>query len=175
MAEKPAEALPLLQMAAQKGSLALASKAMDALAGLRTQDAADALAALGADRSDAQRAKEARRALHKLNLAGIKAVAIVPAAVESAPDKVYACMASPVDGSGTRTVTVVRENRFDTLGMAVFFLDEKNGVVDAQGAIPCSMSVWKRYLADTTTSGGEAGSRRAGLLPDAVGARRRPQ
>ena len=150
VAEKPGEALPLLQMAAQKGSLALSIKAMDALAALHTQDAADALAALGADRSDAQKAKEARRALHKLNLAGIKAVAITPAAAEPGHDKVYACMASPVDGSGTRTLTVVRQNRFDTLNMAVFFLNEKNGVVDAQGAIPCSMSVWKRYLADAS-------------------------
>jgi hypothetical protein len=152
VAGKPGEALPLLEMAAQQGSLALASKAMDALAALRTQDAADALANLGADRSDAPRAKEARRALHKLNLAGIKAVALVPPVFENGPDRVWACMASPVDGSGTRTVTVVRENRFDTLNMAVFFVNEKNGVIDAQGAIPCSMSVWKHYLADAAAS-----------------------
>lgn len=150
VADRPGEALPLVQAVAQKGSPALAAKAMDALATLRTQEAADVLATLGADRSDAARAKEARRALHKLNLAGIKAAVVVAAPPAPEPDKVYATMVSPVDGSGTRTVTIVRQNRYDTLSLAVFFLDEKLGIVDAQGAIPCSMSVWKQYLADAS-------------------------
>jgi hypothetical protein len=107
------------------------------------------LAALGADRSKAQVAKEARRALHRLNLAGIKAGVFAPVAgPEPGPDRVYACLASPTDGEGTRSITIVRQNRFDTLRLGVFILNEKLGVLDVMGSDPCSMTLWKRYLAD---------------------------
>ncbi len=149
---QPQAALPVLTLLAQKAALELATHAMDMLAALRTQEAADALAPLGADRADAARAKAARRALHKLSLSGLKpAPTAPPPTAEPAPDKVYACLASAVDGDGTRSVTIARQNRFGTLSMAVFVLNESTGVVDAFGAVPCSMSLWKRYLADAET------------------------
>ena len=148
-AEQGQAAVPALTATAQKASLPLACKAIDALATIRSGDAADALAAIGADRSNAQRAKEARRALHKLNLAGIKAGPVIPAPrVEPEPDKVYACMASPIDGGGNHTLTIVRQNKSGTLSLAVFMLNEGLGITDAFGAVPCSMSLWKRYLAE---------------------------
>ena len=49
---------------------------------------------------------------------------------------------------GTRSVTLVRENRFGTLRMAVFIMNETVGIADVMGADPCSMSLWKRYQSD---------------------------
>lgn len=159
LAEHGQAALPALVLVAQKAGLELAAQAMDMLAGLRSEEAANALAPLGADRSDAARAKQARRALHKLSLSGVRPAPVSPAArSEPEPDKVYACLASPIDGEGTCTVTIARQNRFGTLSMASFMLNEDLGVLDVVGAIPCSMSLWKRYLADAQRTA-------AGLVP----------
>jgi hypothetical protein len=147
--EHATAAVPALALVAHEGSLALAGKAMAILADLRLQEAADALATLGVNRADPARAKDARRLLHKLSLAGVKP-GIVAAAPrpEPPPDKVYACLASPIDGEGMRSITVCRQNQFDVLGLAVFLLNEDMGVMEAFGAVPCSMTTWKRYLAD---------------------------
>ena len=130
--------------------MTLALKAMDVLVSLRSQEAADALGVIGASRDDARKAKEARRALHKLSLSGLKAAPVVaPPRAEPEPDRIYACMVSPVDGAGSHSVTVARQNRFGTLRLGVFMLNETLGVTDAYGADPCSMSLWKRYLAES--------------------------
>jgi hypothetical protein len=85
-----------------------------------------------------------------LSLAGIKPGVVAPIArPEPEPDKVYACLASAIDGEGTRSMTVVRQNRFNTLRMGIFIINEKVGLVDVMGADPCSMTLWKRYLADS--------------------------
>jgi len=159
LAEHTQAALPALALVAQKAGLELAANAMDMIASLRTQAAADALAPLGADRNDAARAKQARRALHKLSLSGVKPAPVAPPpAAAPEPDKIYACFASPVDGEGTRSITIARINTYGTLSMALFMLNEDLGVVDVLGAVPCSMSMWKRYLA-------EANEREQKLVP----------
>lgn len=149
-AERDAGALPILSALAHQAPLPLATMAMEALVALRSQEAAGALAAIGADRSDAAKAKEARRCLHKLSLAGIKPEPVVAAPSPAPqPDSVYACLASAVDGEGTRSITIIRQNRFGTLRMGVFMLSETLGVLDVAGSDPCSMSLWKRYLAES--------------------------
>ena len=148
VSEQADEAPAILSIVARQGGLSVALIAITALGNLPSQQAADTLNAIGGDRSDAQRAKEARRALHKLSLAGIKPQATGAAPQTAEPDKVYACLASPVDMEGTRSVTIVRENRFGTLRMAVFVMNETVGIADVMGADPCSMSLWKRYQSD---------------------------
>lgn len=148
IAENHTGALSALAFVAQRGALALATKAMDALVALRSEEAANALAGVGADRSDPTRAKAARRALYKLSLAGIKPdPASVMTRAQPEPDKVHTCLASPIDASGVRSVVVVRQNRFGTLRLATFNLHEDDGVIDVYVADPCSMANWKRYLA----------------------------
>ncbi len=148
-----AAAVPFLSIVAQKAESELALKAMDALVRLHHTEAATALAAIGANRGDARRAKEARRALYKLSLAGVKPEQVTPPPrSEPEPDKVYACLASPIDAEGECTITVVRQDRFGTLRVGTFVLQEKTGITDAFSIDPCSMSMWRRILADAETA-----------------------
>jgi len=148
--EQGTDALPVLSLLAREGGDALFATALETLVALRSQASADLLAHLGADRSVPKtRAKEARRALYRLNLQGIKAAPVVaPSRPRAEADKVYACLATPIDRDGGYRIYVVKQNRFGTLRLAVFMLNDDKGVVDCFGLDPCSLTTWRQLSAD---------------------------
>ncbi len=151
--EQGIDGLPVLALLARQGSDMLFAAALETMVALRSQASADLLANIGADRSVPKaRAKEARRALYRLNLQGIKAAPVVaPPPAVAEPDKVYACLATAIDREGGCSIYVVKQNRFGTLRLASFVLNEEQGVVDGFGADPCSLTMWKRLSAELMT------------------------